>query len=375
MAMFDASKEWIVFLPPDIPEVKKAVGDLVRCIGVLATLQETGLQEARGTIASNGATQKTPVIVNAFESAPSGEDAIIIVNSEALGAQQNGFMWRAEPKRVEIHGESGRGLCNGIYSFLSSLGISWPAPKQEKFPSAAIKNPLGSSSRASQGFTLSNSRANEPSRYEGENPAAAPWRRFVFAGKKEIRVFLKRSEAFAAWAARRRYDALVFPLAAFTSISMGRKIREVMKSAGEYGISIEAGGHDLSSLVPRRFFFLHKDYFRMEEGRRKKAHHFCPTCPGTLRLIAREGGKLFQAAGETKVFHLWPDKGAERIWCSCPSCRAFTPVEQNSIAVNAAADVLASINPNASVTCFEKSGERGNVPLRQNIVGMERLPE
>jgi len=380
MAMFDASKEWIIFLPPDIPEVRKAAGDLVRCIGVLARLQEIGLKEDRfkedgSVIASMEEAQKTPVIVDAFESAPFGMSAIIILNSEASGPQQNGFMWRAEPERVKIHGESGRGLCNGIYSFLSSLGISWPAPKQEKFPSPERKNPVGSSSGASQGFTLSNNRVYEPSCYQGRNPAAAPWRRFVPSGRKEIKVILKKGEAFAAWAARRRYDALIFPLTVIASVSMGRKIRELTKSAGEYGISIEAGGHDLSSLVPRRFFFFHRDFFRMEVGSRKMAHHFCPTNPGTLRLIARESGKLFRAAGETKVFHLWPDEEAESTWCSCPTCRAFAPMEQNRIAVNAAADVLASINPGAIVTYFERSGETGNVPLRRNIFGMEKLPE
>ena len=113
----------------------------------------------------------------------------------------------------------------------------------------------------------------------------------------------------------------------------------------------------------------------MEEGRRAKVYHFCPTNPASIRLIAREGLKLFRAAGEIKVFHLWPDKGAESVWCSCPSCRAFTPPEQNRIGVNAAADALATLNPHASVTFFEKPGEGGNIPLRKNLFGMEKLPE
>ena len=351
VANFDASKEWIILFPPDVPEVKKAAGDLVRYIGLLAL--------------------KPPALVDASGQAPPETAPIIVLNNGGSGPQRNGFSWRAGPDRVEIYGESGRGLCNGIYSFLACLGISWPAPGQEKLP---LPEGAPGASEARRVFSLSNNGVHEPSRYEGEDPAAAPWRRFVPAGKKMIKRALRKSEAFAAWAARQRYDALIFPLAAFACGSTGRKLKELKKFAGEYGIALEAGGWDLSSLVPRGFFFFHRDFFRMEEGRREKAHHFCPTNPGTIRLIGKKGGKLFRAAREVRVFHLWPDKGAEAAWCSCPSCRAFTPAEQNRIAVNAAADVLAALNPNASMTYFEKSGEWGSIPLRKNLFRVEKLP-
>jgi hypothetical protein len=156
---------------------------------------------------------------------------------------------------------------------------------------------------------------------------------------------------------------------------MGRKLRELGKFAGEYGIALEAGGRDLSSLVPRKYFFLHRDFFRMVQGKRVKAFHFCPTSPGTIRLMGKEGKKLFRAAGDVKVFHLWPDKGAETTWCSCPTCRAFTPPEQNRIAVNAAADVLAAVNQGAFITYLEKPGEEGNIRMRKNLYKIERLPD
>jgi len=215
----------------------------------------------------------------------------------------------------------------------------------------------------------------EPSHYEGDGLAAAPWRRFLPAGKKEVKSLLKKSAAFAAWAARRRYDALIFPLAAFTSAGTARKLKELRKFAGEYGITLEAGGRELSLFVPRNLFLFHKDYFRMEEGRRTKEHHFCPTNPSTTRVIRKMGGKLFRAAKDVTVFHLWPDKGAERAWCSCPSCRAFTPAEQNRIGVNAAADTLADLNSGASITFYENRDERGNISLRKNLFGMDKLPE
>jgi hypothetical protein len=184
---------------------------------------------------------------------------------------------------------------------------------------------------------------------------------------------LENCEAFAAWAGRNRYDALVIPLAAFVSEKL--KLKQLEKFAGEYGIALEAGGHELSSLVPRKAFFLHRDYFRMEDGKRKKDHHFCPTSPGAIRLIGEEAEKLFRAADSVKVFHLWPDNGAETAWCSCPTCRAFTTQEQYRMGVNAAADVLTAINQDALITFYEKPGEDGKIPMRKNTIKIEKPPE
>jgi len=216
-----------------------------------------------------------------------------------------------------------------------------------------------------------------PETPQGESPAAAPWRCFVPTGKSEIKRILKNGEDFAVWAARNRYNALIFPLWAFTSGKTRQKLMRLKDFAGSHSITIEAGGHDLSSLVPRKYFVLHRDFFRMEEGRRKKDHHFCPTSPGVIALIGRVGEKLFTAAGETKVIHLWPDEGAETAWCSCPTCRAFSTQEQNRIAVNTAADVLAKTNPGALISFTEKPGEDGqppvNITLRKNTFIAENL--
>ena len=359
MANFDVSSEWTILVPPNAAPVRKAAEDLSRYIGLLAG-------------SNRGRSQKAPVLIDASGSALSG--AVVVLNNEDRGPIRNGFSWRVKPEWIEIHGESGRGLCNGIYSFLAALGISWPGPGQEILPSPPPKKPVGSASPSlSYPFTVDN--VSEPSRYEGGDPAGAPWRRFVPAGKKTLNAILKKPEAFAAWAARRRYDVLILPLTVFASGSAGRKLKELKKSAADYDLVLEAGGRDLSSLAPRKYFLFHKDCFRMVEGRRVKAHHFCPTNPGTLRLIGSEGGRLFRAAQDIKVFHLWPDKGAETTWCSCPTCRAFTPAEQNRIGVNAAADVLVVQNPGAVITYLENSGEGGNIPLRKNLLRMEKLPE
>ena len=364
MANFYASKEWVILFPPDVPEIKKAAEDLSQYIGLLAGL-------------ADGIVQKPPALMDAHGPEPSDGLPLIVLNCDGSGPERNGFSWRMGPERVEIYGESGRGLCNGIYSLLAALGLNWPAPGESILPASQVANlrvyPL---STADTGAGSAAGNVFAPSAYAGNGPAAAPWKRFaVPAGKKEQQYIFKKSDVFVAWAARRCYDALIFPLAAFASRSSGRKLEELRKSAAEYGISLEAGGRELSTLVPRKFFLLHRDFFRMDEGRRKTDHHFCPTNPGAIGLIAKEGAKLFRAAVQAKVFHLWPDKGADKAWCSCPTCRAFTPAEQNRIAANAAADILAEVNPDASLTFSEKPDEGGSIPLRHTLFMMEKLPD
>jgi hypothetical protein len=182
-------------------------------------------------------------------------------------------------------------------------------------------------------------------------------------------------EALVQWAARNKYDALCVSLRAFLSRRFLREWGALQKCADEYALALEAGGWELSLLVPRRLFFFHRDLFRMEEGGRKRRYHFCPTNPDTIAVIKSEGEKYFRAAEGVSVFHLWPDRGGETAWCSCPTCRAFTQAEQNRIAVNAAADALASVNPKGRISYRENPGEGGKIPMRPNVFRMESLPE
>jgi hypothetical protein len=204
--------------------------------------------------------------------------------------------------------------------------------------------------------------------------STAPLRRFILTKNADISETLKNKATFIAWAEKNSFNAIIFPLAVFASGNNRSKLKQLKQFALERGINLEAGGWDLSSLVPRWYFLFQKDTFRMEEGKRKKDHHFCPTSLNAIRIIGKTGKKIFQMASGIDVFHLWPDKGAETVWCSCPTCRAFTSQEQNCIAVNTAADVLATVNPTASITYFETSNETGNITLRKNIYRLESLP-
>ena len=197
--------------------------------------------------------------------------------------------------------------------------------------------------------------------------------RLVLASNTEVKDALKNLAAFVTKAEQGSYKAVIFPLAAFSSGQTRKKLAKLKQLVMERKISLEAGGWDLSSMVPRKHFFFHKDSFRMVEGKRVKDHHFCPTSLNAIKIIKTEGKKILEAAAGIEVFHLWPDKGAETAWCSCPTCRAFTVQEQGRIAVNVAADVLLAINPNASVTYFEKPNESCNIALRKNIEILKEL--
>ena len=170
-----------------------------------------------------------------------------------------------------------------------------------------------------------------------------PDRKRLFVDRKSG---AKERVEIVKWAANNGYDALVFPL--------GEKLTEkteYIKLAKRYELIIEAGGCDLSLLLPKRLFLFHRELFRMEQGKRKPAPHFCATNPETISIIFENAQNLFArylpVVTAPRIYHLLPDKGKENIWCACPACRAFSHVEQYIIAVNSAADALAEIDPDA----------------------------
>jgi len=173
------------------------------------------------------------------------------------------------------------------------------------------------------------------------------------------RLFIKRKTnniertEIVKWAAGNGYDTLVFSLSdKFFNSKRGKYIKLIKK----YALNIEAGGNDLSLLLPKRLFFFQRGLFRMEQGRRKPSPHFCPTNPKTTSIISENAYTLFirsmKAVTVPRVFHLLPDKGKENIWCACPACRAFSPYEQYIIAVNPAADALVKIDLDARLAFY-----------------------
>jgi hypothetical protein len=194
-----------------------------------------------------------------------------------------------------------------------------------------------------------------------KTPACAARKRLIIPESGTIFRSRKKRADLLRWAKQNDFDAIIFPF------TISEKVIEEAKSSG---LEAEVGGWVISFLVPRDLFFFHRDFFRMEGGKRRKNIHFCPTNPETIAVIRNEVKKL-SFIGKVDVVHLWPEKGSENIWCACPTCRAFTLAEQYRIAVNAAADALAEINPTAFISIHETSEEEGDIQLRPNIFNID----
>jgi hypothetical protein len=343
MDSFDISAPWVILSPfPAVP----AVEDLARCIAELRR--------------RDGLGKNAPAVLDAAGPAPGDSVPILALNMGDGGRELGGYSWRAGRDRVEIYGDSRRGLCGGIYSFLAGLGFSWPAPGGESLPPGPGRlYPLKGG-------------VHVPS-----NPAPESRRRLVISPAtpgKEI-------PALGRWAVRNGVDALVFSL-------RDRRFRGRQKVTGDktvaeleknWGLIIERGGWDLGFLVPRRFFLFHRELFRMEGGRRVRDYHFCPTNPELIALLRRRLDRFLGPGRESAVYHFWPDRGAEDRWCACPACRAFMPREQIRLTVNALAAFIAERDPQARVSCrgeeespSEKLPGGSEITLRPNVF---RLPK
>jgi hypothetical protein len=349
MTNFDVSRDWVILIRAEPTVVRKAGADMARIIGLL-----------RGQA---GLPPRAALLTDASRSIPDETTPIILLNAGPGRDFEGGFSWRLGENRLEIFGDSGRGLCNGVYSFLASLGVRWPRPGQEELP------PLPASNAGA--YPLESPGVHLPSETD-----PAKRRRLVITGETP----LKNREPAVLWAIRNRIDALILPLEDKVSLLSGiagkaRRNREkLLGMAKDYALAVEAGGWELSLLVPRKNFFFHRELFRMEEGRRVKKYNFCPTNPDTIVVIKREAERRFRENPEIMVFHFWPDRKRELTWCSCPTCRAFTREEQNIIAVNTAADVLAGIASESRISYYGNMGEPGSIPPRPNMFALRSLP-
>ncbi|MDR2020998.1 MAG: hypothetical protein LBQ14_09565 [Treponema sp.] len=357
MDYFDVSAKWVILAPFPAPV---AAEDLARRIAALRK--------------RDGLGEDIPAVLDAAGPAPGDSTPIIVLNPENSSDERGGYTWRAGRDRVEIYGDSRRGLCNGVYSFLEALGFRWPGPGQELPPpgpaeagrAGGIAGGIGSTTGLRAGAGIYPLKV--PGVYVRSNPSPENRRRLVIPPGVPHREL----PALCQWAARNRVDVLLFSLRD-KRLGKAPGIRAAAEAGKNWNLIVERGGWDLGFLVPRRYFFFKRDIFRMEEGKRKADHHFCPTSPDAIKLVQQrvrgllDQQELWRGVGQGKsrdardtepearrIYHLWPDRGAEHLWCACPACRAFSIREQNRLAVNAAAVVIAEKDPRAFISCREE---------------------
>ncbi len=132
-------------------------------------------------------------------------------------------------------------------------------------------------------------------------------------------------------------------LAAFYLVEMLDMIktpefRALIDYAHKRGLEIEYELHAATYLLPRELFLEKHKLFRMnEQGARTKKLNFCFTNPETLDIVAENAAALAEALyGSNDNFYFWLDdcRGSA---CYCEKCRAYTPSEQQMLAVNAMA--------------------------------------
>lgn len=352
MSDFDVSVPWLILAPEASIAAKELLYSLRRICAAAAL---------------------NPERINSADSArvseEEGQRAIVLNCADGNGG--TGYSWRSTAERVEIWGDSPKGLLNGVYDFLEALGVRWikPGPEGFELPSfvSDAEGPIPG--------LLRMKRVSAHRKQNGDRQALVLLPAF----------FGHDGCLWLQWAARNRYDTVLFlvgekssALASHSEQLYLRQRSKLLACANEYGLSIELGGRCLSRLVPRTLFLRNKELFRMREGKRTSDFNFCPTNPDTIRLLQKNAAEWFARFPEASAFHFWPDKARENSWCACPSCRAFSPWEQALIATNAMADSLAQVRPGAWISCKgarEDDTEFASVKPRPNVRLLPKLGE
>jgi len=117
----------------------------------------------------------------------------------------------------------------------------------------------------------------------------------------------------------------------------------------EAGIEFEFEIHAMESLLPRREFDHHPDWFRMDHhGERTPDGNLCPSNPDGMKVVCENALALSGIlAPTTSRFHLW--QGDMRSWCHCPKCHRLSASDQNLMVMNSLTKTLRKVNPRAKV--------------------------
>jgi hypothetical protein len=281
-------------------------------------------------------------------------NAVRIIVLSHDDSASDGFYWRAGGTRIELYGDSPKGLLNAVYDFLESAGCRWMLPG-----SAGERLPEGKT------VALKRDSANEK--------PVLPGRCLVLGHG----VFMKDWGEWIHWAARNKYNTVFFhvidsPIAlGAIPLDMYRRSRlDVSNLARRFGMTVEFGGHGLSALVPRKRFAVEPELFRMAEGKRTPDYNFCTSSSRALEVLRENAKRWFLTYPGADVYHLWPDDIPGGGWCSCPECRDLGPSAQALRAANAVAEVLAEVMPGAQLSFLayhDTEGSPGTVKPRKNV--------
>lgn len=244
--------------------------------------------------------------------------------SGGRGVRDDGYRLRVTENGIAIAACEAKGILNGVYRLAEDLGylFLFPGVEGEWLPTGKTARPA-----ARFGDIRANPRFSHRGVYYLPSVADYPleeWLRFY---------------------AKLRFNAVH---------NHGSNI--CWPGVEKLGLRCEAGGHGLSSFVPRDQWAKKPQLFRMPQpedfgGKRVNDYNFCVTNPETRRSIrAAYRARLREATGLYSL-HFYADDLPGGGWCLCPSCRALPASDQNLLVMRYLAEAVREEGLSMRVPC------------------------
>jgi len=298
------------------PVAKFAARELARYLGLI-----TG-----ETVPVNAASAERHIDVGFIPASASPAVQHALRRSLAL-VREDGFVIRALGREIVILGQGGRGTLYGCYAFLETLGVRWffPGSEYEVIPHTKIRWNTRLSISESPSFPV-RILFYWPNNYS----SIEDW--IDYAAKAR----LNRIAFHYTWPARDWYIDLQ---------------QQAQPQLAERGMEMEAGGHFLSSFLPRNLFKEHPDWFRMNrQGQRVNDFNFDPFNSEALHYVTSHAISYLIQMPEAELYHLWPDDIEGGGWTHEPGKEQYTPSDQSLLAANELVTRLRRHLPNAELS-------------------------
>lgn len=236
--------------------------------------------------------------------------------SKSVGEKikNDGFAIDTQSEGILLIANSAKGVLNAVYELMERLGYLY------LFPTDAGEWAPQELAELTEGISIINPRF----------PHRGVFREEVTASPSHT------SEEWFVFFAKLRFNAVVLDRP------------DLLPLAKKVGLRMELGGHGFSKLLPRELFDEKPELFRMFQpddfgGRRMADSNLCVTNQKTKRIVQKNFRKKLTESKGAYALHLWADDLPAGGWCQCPSCRAFPPEDQATLAMRILADEAKSI--------------------------------
>ncbi|MBF6567757.1 MAG: DUF4838 domain-containing protein [Candidatus Binataceae bacterium] len=241
------------------------------------------------------------------------------------------FRIKADQKKIEIVGASGRALLYAIGSLFEELGATFAPWREPAFPqhieAAALRRIV--------------SRTVAP---------AFDRRAFVsdlmtwhYSDPARLEEHLSHDRLFVPWMTARGMNAFMF--IRHTQDTQLR-IDQLNPLLSRFKIDAEYGGHIVQLLMPRELFASHPEFFAAgvaagDNGARTQRGNFCVSNPEALAIVRDNAIAYVRDYPENRMLHVWGADLRDGGWCRCTQCTALSPQLQYMKVVDTVGAALA----------------------------------